>query len=114
MLRKVGKLESVSDIRGVAEISKKHDANRESSSEKPYYECEILTERQALVKKLNGICNQLLKWGLSHNVADARRAKFFRAAVYATSVQLQALKDVEIDQLMREIEAIKEKLGMVK
>ena len=80
--------------------------------EKPYFESEITTERETIVKKLNGICNQLLQWGLSHHPGDLRRAKFFRAAVYATSVQLQALKDVEIDELKRDIEAIKEKLEM--
>ena len=88
----------------------KRSLKNEESVEKPYFESEILSERQELVKKLNGICNQLLKWGLSHNVGDVRRAKFFRAAIYATSVQLQALKDKEIDQLAKEIEEIKEEM----
>jgi len=91
-----------------------HSANEERNEEKAYYEVEVLTERQQLVKKLNGICNQLLKWGLSHNVADMRRARFFRATIYATSVQLQALKDKEIDQLMKEIQAIKDHIGLNK
>jgi len=89
-----------------------HCVGGERGLEKPYFETEIVTEREAIVDKLNGICNQLLKWGLSHNVADVKRAKFFRAAIYATSVQLQALKDKEIDQLNRDVEKIKEKLGI--
>lgn len=88
-------------------------AKGETTEEKPYYEIEVLTEREALVRKLNGITNQLLKWGMAHNVADRRRAYFFRAAIYSTSVQLQALKDKEIDQLAEEIKEIKEHLGMV-
>ena len=86
--------------------------NGEKGEETAYYELEVLSEREQIVKKLNGICNQLLKWGLAHNVGDPRRARFFRGAVYATSVQLQALKDKEIDMLMREIEAIKEHIGI--
>jgi formiminotetrahydrofolate cyclodeaminase len=62
---------------------------------------------------LNGICKQLLKRGLAHNVADVHRAHFLHAAIYATNVQLQAIKDKEIDQLEREIEAIKKHVGMV-
>jgi hypothetical protein len=89
-------------------------ANSESTEAKPYFETEVLTERAAIVKKLNGVCNQLLQWGLAHNVADARRVPFFRAAIYASSVQLQALHDKEIDQLMMEIESIKKHVGMVK
>jgi len=84
----------------------------ERSQEKPYYEAEVLSERQELIKKLNGICNQLLRWGLSHNVGDVRRVPFFRAAVYATSIQLQALRDKELDQLAKDITEIKEHLGM--
>ncbi len=82
----------------------------ERGLEQAFSESEVLTERSELVRKLNGICNQLLKWGLSHNVGDVRRAQFFRAAIYGTSVQLQALKDKEIDALAKEIEAIKERL----
>lgn len=92
--------------------SMNESVNNETTTEKPFHEVEVLTERTDIVRKLNGICNQLLKWGMTHNVADARRAKFFRAAIYATSVQLQALKDKEIDQIMREIEAIKKHIGM--
>ena len=73
--------------------SLENTGNSEKSEQRPYYEIEVLTEREHIVKKLNGICNQLLKWGLSHNVADVRRARFMRAAIYATSIQLQALKD---------------------
>ncbi len=83
----------------------------ERGLEQAFSESEVLTERSELVRKLNGICNQLLKWGLSHNVGDVRRAHFFRAAIYTCSVQLQALKDREIDELRREIELIKERLN---
>ena len=86
--------------------------NGEGAEKQPYYEAEVVTDREKLVDKLNGICNQLLQWGLAHNPGDVKRVVFFRAAIYATSVQLQALKDKEIDTLMLEIEKIKQKLGM--
>jgi len=86
--------------------------NGEGAEKQPYYEAEVVTDREKLVDKLNGICNQLLQWGLAHNPGDVKRVAFFRAAIYATSVQLQALKDKEIDTLMLEIEKIKQKLGM--
>lgn len=89
-----------------------NNVNEESSKETPYYEVEVTTERGQIVKKLNGMCNQLLKWGYSHHPANLGRCQFFRAAIYATSIQLQALKDREIDELAREIEKIKDHLGM--
>jgi len=82
----------------------------ETESEKSYFEVEVTTERGALIRKLNGICNQLLKWGLSHNPASVNRVAFFRAAIYATSTQLSALKDNELDELKLEVERIKERL----
>jgi len=89
-----------------------NEVNAETATDKPFYEVEVTTERGEIVKKLNGICNQLLKWGYSHHPANLGRCSFFRAAVYATSVQLQALKDREIDELAKEIEAIKARLEM--
>jgi hypothetical protein len=35
------------------------------------------------------------------------RCQFFRVAVYATSVQLQGLKDKEIDELRKDVEELK-------
>jgi len=94
--------------------SLEHDAIGEGAESKPYYETEIVSDREKLVRKLNGMCNQLLKWGLAHNPGDVKRVHFFRAAIYASSIQLQALRDKEIDDLRVEIEKIKEKLEMVK
>lgn len=92
--------------------SLENEVNAETATEKPFYEVEVTTERGQIVRKLNGICNQLLKWGYSHHPANLGRCNFFRAAIYATSVQLQALKDKEIDELTQEIEEIKKHIGM--
>lgn len=88
------------------------DGNGETGGESDWRQMEKVTEREHIVKKLNGICNQLLKWGLTQKIADVRRVSFLRAAVYATSIQLQALKDTELDKLMKEIEAIKDHIGL--
>lgn len=86
------------------------DTNDERKKETPYYEVQVTTERTKIVKKLNGVCNQLLKWGRSHHPANLGRCNFFRAAIYATSVQLQALKDKEIDDLTRRIEKLEKEM----
>jgi len=40
------------------------------------------------------------------------RVRLLRASIYGCSVMLQAMKDRELDELMKEIEAIKEHIGM--
>mgnify|MGYP000212137765 CR=1 FL=1 len=74
---------------------------------------EILNERAKIVEKLREICDQLMSWGKAHNVGNPKRAVFYRAAVYALSVELQALRDKEIEDLKRELENIKKFVGMV-
>jgi hypothetical protein len=40
------------------------------------------------------------------------RVQLFRACIYACSVILQALRDTEIEQIMKEIEEIKKQIGL--
>ena len=70
-------------------------------------------DRDTVLLWLKTDIQQLRKWATqAHTIKNGVRVQCLRASIYGCSVILQALKDVEIDELQKDLDLIKEKLEM--
>jgi len=92
----------------------KHSAKLEASVENGSTNSDNIVDRKEVLQWLREDVEWLRKKARNDNpIKNPIRVKLMRASIYGCSVLLQALKDVEIDVLMGEIEKIKDHIGMM-
>lgn len=71
-------------------------------------------KRDEIIQLLHELVMLLFKNVKQKRCMGSKRTQVSRALVYACSVELQALRDYQIEEMQREIQEIKEYVGMKK
>lgn len=89
-----------------------HSAIKETTVKQRDSRTDCNINRYMIMERVYGCANWLATKALQKRCVGNDKINAMRGAIHGYHVVLQALRDYQLDELMREIEAIKKHIGM--